>query len=152
MEANISEELIIRDMVLSDLDTVSELEKEAFGKFAWTRAQLEDAFNRDDTVYVVAELSGRVVGVCGLQNICGDGEITNVSVDQSVRNQKIAGKMLPFLLKRGKDIGAQAYTLEVRAGNAPAIKLYENAGFKSEGVRPGFYDSPKEDAVIYWLR
>ena len=29
---------------------------------------------------------------------------------------------------------------------------YEKLGFKSEGVRPGFYDDPKDDAVIYWKR
>lgn len=40
-------------------------------------------------------------------------------------------------------------TLEVRASNAPAIALYESMGFTCDGVRPGFYDSPKEDAQLY---
>ena len=31
------------------------------------------------------------------------------------------------------------------------IKLYENIGFKSVGIRPRFYDKPKDDAVIMWL-
>lgn len=40
-------------------------------------------------------------------------------------------------------------TLEVRASNVPAIALYEGMGFTRDGIRPGFYDSPKEDAAIY---
>ena len=152
MMAEAIKNIILRDMTASDLDRASHLEKEAFGKFAWTRAQLEDALERNDTAYVVAVLNDDVVGLCGVQNICGDGEITNVSVDSSKRNLGIASRMFAYLLKRGCEIGCTAFTLEVRAGNASAIRLYESAGFISEGVRPSFYDSPKEDAVIYWLR
>ncbi|MBQ7425005.1 MAG: GNAT family N-acetyltransferase, partial [Lachnospiraceae bacterium] len=82
----------------------------------------------------------------------GDGEITNVSVSGDVRRQGVAYKMLRQLLERGAGIGIQDFTLEVRATNTPAVRLYEKLGFKSEGRRPGFYDEPKDDAVIYWKR
>ena len=36
--------------------------------------------------------------------------------------------------------------------NAQAIHIYEKAGFVSEGIRPHFYDKPKEDALILWKR
>ena len=39
-------------------------------------------------------------------------------------------------------------TLEVRAGNAPAIALYEKHGFYEVGRRKGYYDDPKEDAIL----
>ena len=60
--------------------------------------------------------------------------------------------MLTELLKKGEEAGCHSYTLEVREGNTPARKLYEKLGFVNEGVRPGLYDNPKEDAVIYWKR
>ena len=60
--------------------------------------------------------------------------------------------MLKQLLERGRGIDIADYTLEVRKGNEAAIKLYQKAGFKSEGIRPGFYDEPKEDAEIFWKR
>ena len=41
-------------------------------------------------------------------------------------------------------------TLEVRASNVPAIKLYEKYGFKSLGVRKGYYQDNGEDALIMW--
>ena len=41
---------------------------------------------------------------------------------------------------------------EVRKSNMPARCLYEKHGFRSEGVRPKYYDDNKEDAVIMWRR
>ena len=41
-------------------------------------------------------------------------------------------------------------TLEVRVGNIPAIGLYEKYGFKSLGVRKGYYQDNNEDALIMW--
>ena len=142
----------IRPMTVEDMDQAAALEKENLGKEAWTEKQLLDALTRDDTFYIVAEKAGRVVGLCGVQNISGDGEVTNVSVARDCRGEGIGYKMMKQLLERGRGIGIKDYTLEVRAGNEYAIKLYERLGFKSEGLRPGFYDEPKEDAAIFWKR
>ena len=142
----------IRPMTAEDIDDAALLEKENLGKEAWNGKQLLDALTRDDTFYLVAEKAGRVVGMCGVQNISGDGEVTNVSVARDCRGEGIGYKMLKQLLERGRGIGIKDYTLEVRAGNEHAIRLYERLGFKSEGLRPGFYDEPREDAAIYWKR
>ena len=56
------------------------------------------------------------------------------------------------LLTVGRKNGVPEFTLEVRASNAPAIKLYESLGFKSEGRRKNFYERPVEDAEVMWLR
>ncbi|SHN63960.1 ribosomal-protein-alanine acetyltransferase/tRNA threonylcarbamoyl adenosine modification protein YeaZ,TIGR03725 [Butyrivibrio hungatei DSM 14810] len=142
----------VREMTAEDIDDAYNLEQMNLGKEAWNKKQLLDALTRDDTIYLVAEKAGRIVGLCGVQNISGEGEITNVSVSPDTRREGVAYKMLRQLLERGKGIGIESYTLEVRAANAPAIALYERLGFVSEGVRPGFYDEPKDDAVIYWKR
>ncbi len=142
----------IRQMQAEDVDDAYKLESTNLGKEAWTRNQLLEAMTRDDTVYLVAEMAGRITGLCGVRNISGDGEITNVSVSGDVRRMGTGYKMLVQLIQRGYGIGINDYTLEVRASNTAAIRLYEKLGFKSEGVRPGFYDDPKDDAVIYWKR
>jgi ribosomal-protein-alanine N-acetyltransferase len=53
-----------------------------------------------------------------------------------------------------KDLGGKVemFSLEVRAGNAAAIRLYEKMGFQRVGKRPDFYEAPVEDAYIYhWI-
>ncbi len=47
--------------------------------------------------------------------------------------------------------GATEVELEVRAGSAGAIALYERLGFVAVGRRPGYYRSPMEDAVLMRL-
>ncbi|MBA3301208.1 MAG: hypothetical protein H0T15_05010, partial [Thermoleophilaceae bacterium] len=48
------------------------------------------------------------------------------------------------------DREGEQYTLEVRTSNAPAIAMYERFGFRSAGVRRGYYHDNKEDALIMW--
>ena len=142
----------IRELGAEDITDAAELEKVSLGHEAWNEKQLLESSLRDDTVYLVAEKGGRIVGLCGVQNISGEGEITNVSVSPDCRCMGIGSRMLERLLGRGQEIGCEEFTLEVRESNASARKLYEKFGFANEGVRPGFYDEPREDAVIYWKR
>ena len=44
--------------------------------------------------------------------------------------------------------GSRRITLEVRASNDPAIRLYEKLGYARVGLRKGYYEKPREDAVI----
>ena len=126
--------------------------KRIFGDDAWSEEDFEETLCCDYAYYLVAMDGDEIVGSAGLRNMCGDADITNVMVREDHRRAGIAEEMLKELMERSKEIGARNFTLEVRASNLPAIRLYEKLGFKSEGVRPGFYDHPKEDAVIYWIR
>ena len=47
--------------------------------------------------------------------------------------------------------GMERMTLEVRVSNAPARQLYERLGFKTVGVRKGYYVDTQEDALIMWV-
>jgi [ribosomal protein S18]-alanine N-acetyltransferase len=54
------------------------------------------------------------------------------------------------LLKRGKERGVECATLEVRASNEAAIRLYEGLGFVQSARRKGYYPDNREDAVVMW--
>lgn len=142
---------MIRKMTEADLEQVAENEAACFSR-PWSIRAFADVLKKKEAIYLVAETDGRVVGHCGVANIAGEGEITNVAVLESCRGRGIGRKMLLKLLEEGRAAGIMDFTLEVRAGNAPAIHLYESLGFLSEGIRPGFYDSPREDALIMWKR
>ena len=47
-------------------------------------------------------------------------------------------------------LGARRATLEVRASNHEAQRLYSRLGFAPAGVRRRYYSNPVEDAVILW--
>ena len=145
----------IRKMLESDIPQVARIEKMIFAD-PWSEKVYRETLKLPEAEYVVAvDGSGdeeEIIGAAGVRNIVGTGEITNVMITPMYRGRGIARQMLTDLLDRGRKLGADDFTLEVRAGNEPAIKLYESLGFVSEGIRPGFYRNPTEDAVIYWLR
>ena len=47
-------------------------------------------------------------------------------------------------------LNAEWLTLEVRASNLPAQRLYEKYGFRRAGVRRRYYSDNNEDALIMW--
>lgn len=156
--------LNIRRMEERDVRQAAALEAANFPD-PWTEKAFLEALRLDYVFYYVAEekmeeppepaetgKGNGVVGICGLRNLAGEGEITNVSVDSRYRRMGIAAAMLGRVLADGARLGIEAFTLEVRCGNFPAICLYEKFGFKREGVRRGFYENPKEDALILWKR
>lgn len=78
--------------------------------------------------------------------------MTNIAVFPEYRGRGIGAALTKALLVEGRKRGMNAFTLEVRVGNQAAIHIYEKLGFRSEGVRKGFYEKPKEDALIMWRR
>ena len=82
-----------------------------------------------------------------------EGFINNVCVTPEYRRQGLARAMLLQAMEEAKTrLNGNAFTLEARGSNAPARALYESLGFLCEGIRPDYYERPREDAVIYWLR
>ncbi len=143
--------LTIRPLREEDIGALAEMEARAFS-MPWTAQDFADLLKYDYCLYLVAEVDGAVAGCLGMRILCGEGNIDNVVVADRYRGRGIAQKMLCELLKTGAERGVKAYTLEVRSSNAAAIHIYEKAGFVSEGVRPGFYEKPTEDALIMWKR
>ena len=144
-------ELQIRPLTEEYVDQVCVLEEEAFS-MPWHRESFLEMILNKNACYLVGMLGDEVVASCGLRNIVGDGEITNVVTKFSARGKGIGKQMLLRLMKEGSAMGVEAFTLEVRKSNAPAIHLYEKLGFVTEGIRKNFYEDPIEDALIMWKR
>lgn len=140
----------IRMMETADLDDVAALEREIFST-PWSRESFKKAIESESNIYVVAYEAKELIGYCGIWMVADEGQINNVAVAIQFRNQHIAANMLDFAMSLCREKKINNFTLEVRAGNAPAIHLYEKIGFRNYGVRKKYYKNPDEDAVIMWL-
>jgi len=139
----------ICEMTESDIEAVSKIEEECFS-MPWKPDDFKDMIERDNMTYVVLKIDGQVAGGAGLMCIVGDGDITNVAISEKYRGRGYSKPMMEALIKKGCELGCTAFTLEVRVSNEPAIRLYKSLGFTEEGIRPGFYEKPREDALIMW--
>ena len=144
-------ELLIKPLTEKYVDQVCLLEEEAFS-MPWHRESFLEMILNKDACYLVGIINEEVIASCGLRNIVGDGEITNVVTSVGMRGKGIGKQMLLKLMEEGMKMGVEAFTLEVRKSNAAAIHLYESIGFMTEGVRKNFYEEPVEDALIMWKR
>lgn len=143
--------IAVRELREEDIEELSRIESACFS-MPWSADAFRDLLFRDYCTYLVALADGRVAGCCGYTNICDEANIDNVVVAPEYRNCGIAQIMLKELLDQGQQSGVEAFTLEVRISNLTAIHIYEKFGFVTEGVRPDFYEKPREDAAIMWLR
>lgn len=146
-----TETVQIRLMEEKDLDQVAAIEKKYFS-VPWSRQSFLDSLKLAHTIYVVAEVDGRIAGYCGCYQMLEEAEIVNVAVEEAFRGQSVGRRMLTELMRLGEKQGVFAYTLEVRVSNEPAIRLYESLGFESLGIRKNFYEKPMEDAMIMWRK
>ena len=151
MEQKLEEQCVIRKMQESDLEEVIKIEQASFS-MPWTKEAMADSLKNENNVYLVAEYAGKIAGYCGMWGIAGEGQINNVAVDLPYRRKGIAYQMMQAFIKEGCKKNLTEFTLEVRESNTAAIRLYEKIGFQNEGIRKNFYDAPKENAVIMWLR
>ncbi len=129
------------------LDALLELERLCFS-VPWTRAQLEAELPDAHHEFLVAESGDQLLGYIGMMHVLDEGYISNVAVAPDSRRQGIASALITALLRRAQEKELAFVTLEVRASNAPAIALYERFGFEPVGRRKGYYEMPKEDAVL----
>lgn len=144
-------DIVITKFAEKHIHKLAEIEAKLFSQ-PWSEKSFADLLAHDYCHYLVAEKDGEAIGFIGMTVSFGEGEIDKVMVDPDDQRQGVADALMDALFQLGEGLGVQAYTLEVRVSNAPAIRLYEKHGFLSEGVRPGFYEKPKEDALILWKR
>ena len=140
----------VRAMRADDIDAVLEIEHASFPA-PWPRSMFEDEIARTDSrIWLVLESDGEVLGFGGVMIVAEDAHVMNLAIRADVRRKGLASALLAHLASKALMEGATHLTLEVREGNRAAQALYETAGLRSVGTRPGYYDESREHAIIMW--
>jgi ribosomal-protein-alanine N-acetyltransferase len=144
--------IVIRKMTADDLARVHELDKICFSA-PWSlrnfRYELED--NQSSSQWVAEDQDGWIVGAIVTWLVVDEVHIATLSVDPAYRRHGIASRLVCTALQDGIQRGAAASTLEVRAGNTAAQRLYYKFGYQLVGRRPGYYQDNGEDALLLTL-
>lgn len=141
--------LQIRNMTAEDISAVHEIEVASFS-VPWSREILEESFESENNKFLVAIFDGKLAGCINLWYVLDEATVANIAVAGAFRKQGIAAALMENALKEAEESGMSAVTLEVRVSNEPAIRLYEKFGFESVGLRPDYYEKPREAALIMW--
>lgn len=134
------------------LPGVVRIEREVFSDPWPTSAFVEEVAREARGGYsrVLIE-SGTVCAYSVAWFVADEGHLANVATDPVHRRRGFARAILRDLLAEARRRGTANVWLEVRVGNAPAIRLYEAHGFRLAGVRKGYYQKEREDALVMVL-
>lgn len=138
----------IEPMRPQDIPAIAEIERQCFST-PWTAQGLAQELDNPQAHFLTALENETVAGYIGVQEICGEGYVTNVAVLPQYRRRGIGRALLLAALDGAKLRNCTFLSLEVRVSNLPAIRLYASLGFAAQGRRKNFYRDPPEDAVIY---
>jgi [ribosomal protein S18]-alanine N-acetyltransferase len=121
---------------LSEIAAIQEVCPEA------ARWRPEDYLNFDFRVCV---LGGRIAGFAVSRITApGERELLNLAVAPEFRRRGVGAALVrPLVTETGDCV-----FLEVRESNRTARRFYKAQGFQEVGLRPGYYDSPPESAIV----
>lgn len=111
--------------------------------------EIFDVFTKDKVIYDIENniftnyyayiIDDKAVAFINYHVMYERSELININVEEKYQNNKIATKLLEFMINDLINKNVENITLEVKKDNYNAIHLYEKMGFKEIGIRKGYY-------------
>lgn len=139
--------MLIRPLTQFHAAEMAEIEKQCFS-LPWSYEAVKTELLNPIARYIGAFVGGRLIGYVGIQCVLDEGYITNVATVPDMRRQGVADALMTDILAFAEEKGLCFATLEVRESNISAQRLYKKHGFLQAGRRRGYYEQPREDAII----
>jgi ribosomal-protein-alanine N-acetyltransferase len=137
----------VRLMTVTDLEVVSDLERDIFPD-PWSARAFAEELAAEGRCYLVCQEGGEVVAYAGLLVVGEDAHVVTLGVVPTRRRHGLGTLLMLHLAESALGAGAVNLTLEVRADNEAAQSLYLGFGFVPIGVRRRYYRDA--DALIMW--
>ena len=137
----------IRRATVADVTAIAAIERACFSD-PWTVGGIAETIQYGTARAFVAVDSTGVAGYVMARISGEEGEILNLAVLPEHRRRGIARELLERGIAALGLAGVLEAYLEVRESNQAAIALYGAKGFRPVGMRPHYYRSPAEDALV----
>ena len=105
--------------------------------------------NAQVSAWILRGPSGAPHALVCFQFVAGELEIFRIGVAPKHRRIGRGRELMQQILAYAAGEGAVKVYLEVRAGNDAARGLYNSLGFRQVGTREGYFQNPREDALIF---
>lgn len=122
---------------------LNKIEKECFGRDAWTVNNLIGEFQNDFSHMFGEVVDDVIIGYVCVRVMYEEAQICNIAVMPEHRKQGIATRLLETVADFAKVQGCERCELEVNTANIPTVELYKKCGYEIVGTRPNFYRRTK---------
>ncbi|MCW4152497.1 GNAT family N-acetyltransferase [Halomonas sp. 18H] len=141
----------VRPLDAADLAAVVELERVS-QPFPLAAGRLKPALLDRSERLLGIQADGRLLAYAHVSRLPFDAELQSLLVAPGERRQGLAGRLMQAVLGEARGWRSESLQLEVRVGNAGAIRLYRHWGFVEDGRRRDYYPSldgaGREDALL----
>jgi ribosomal-protein-alanine N-acetyltransferase len=136
-----------------DLDAIMPLERLAFADPWSRRMYLSDLHENPLATYrVIRSIDGAnlppILGWGGFWLLVDEAHIATVAAHPEHRGCGLGELLMVDLMERSQERGARVATLEVRASNLVAQKLYAKLGFDVVGTRRKYYRDGEDGLIM----
>lgn len=137
-------------VTVSRVAEIHAIEQRAY-PFPWSLKILQDTFKAGTPCWGLLghDHQLRAYAFCTL--VAGELQLLNLCVAPECQGQGLGRALMQRLLTLARDELCTIFLLEVRRSNTVARRLYESLGFKTLGVRKGYYPNgpgATEDALV----
>lgn len=129
-----------------DINKIIEIERLCFVD-AWTEGMFMSCIDNPNSMIFIKMVEGCIVGYAVASFVLDEVNIDNVAVLPEYRRTGVARDLLNRVEEEVESF-ASFIMLEVREGNALAIRLYNSLGYKKIGLRKNYYHNPTENAIL----
>lgn len=137
--------ITLRDYTPADFETLYEIDQQCYEReIAYSRPDLHSYLHLPGGDCVIAEADGHVAGFLITAHEDGLGYIVTIDVLDAYRRQGVATLMLTESERRLAAHGVRWVELETATDNASAIALWEKHGYRTDGVKQGYYPDGRD--------
>lgn len=132
--------------IAADIEAIARLEARSFHS-PWRKEFFESELMAGGRYNVVIkDQEGQLHGYLFAMYFIDEMHINKIAVDQEIRRQGIATKLMEACIDFAKQNRVRMLSLEVRQTNGGAQDFYKSLGFNSAYLRPRYY--PDGEAAI----
>ncbi|MBN2540638.1 MAG: ribosomal protein S18-alanine N-acetyltransferase [Bacilli bacterium] len=144
-------EITIRNMRISDVATIAKYDMVLLGETLGEETIKSHLENSDLMRYLIMEEkeTKEIIGQISLWIDEDKAQINNFYIIKKYQRMHLGKSFMDYVMKYLGAIHVKEITLEVRASNEPAIKLYESFDFKVVTVRKNYYSNGEDAFLMY---
>jgi ribosomal-protein-alanine N-acetyltransferase len=145
--------ILIRQFSIKDLKRIMEIECVSFAADAFSKSTFISFYNNYPDLFIIAEISGLIVGymiTCIVNKI---GRIDSIAVDPYYRRKGIGRKLANYTFSQLKTSCIKIIELEVRVNNIEGICFWKSLSFFPLRIISNYYsdgtDALKMQMLLY---
>ncbi len=137
--------ITLRNNTPEDFDTLHEIDQLCYeDEVAYSKRELRAYLSFRGSECVVAEADGRIAGFCISARQGERGYVVTIDVLPQFRRLHVGTALLEEIEHRLAANGVREVALETATDNDSAVAFWKKHGYRSRGVREGYYPNGRD--------